>query len=295
MPQSAVICRPTPAARIGTAADGSGRESRGRFFRPLPPPRRVAHVGGGRLPSSLAVIVMADKAPPPSPTGTARSTDEERKAREERKREASRQAVAEFFRVPLSAHSYTVQELIGTGAYGVVCSAVISSTGERVAIKRIKSVLNSYPFATRILRELKFMRLLRRHENIITVRDVMVPAERDRFNDAFVVSELMPIDLAKLLRTTTTLSPEHVKYLMFQLLRAVHFMHAAKVLHRDIKPNNVLVNKKCELRVCDFGTWRGKREGMPPRALLCELNWTKGALASGILRVAVALGVYCDF
>lgn len=171
--------------------------------------------------------------------------------------------MTEFFRVPLSAHTYTVQELIGTGAYGVVCSAVISSTGERVAIKRIRSVLNSYPFATRILRELKFMRLLRRHENIITVRDVMVPGERDRFNDAFVVSELMPIDLAKLLRTTTTLSPEHVKYLMFQLLRAVHFMHAANVLHRDIKPNNVLVNKKCELRVCDFGLARAAFDDDP--------------------------------
>lgn len=223
---------------------------------------------------------MADNAPPPPPARAPRSTDEERRAREERKREASRQAVTEFFRVPLSAHTYTVQELIGTGAYGVVCSAVISSTGERVAIKRIKAVLNSYPFATRILRELKFMRLLRRHENIITVRDVMVPGERDRFNDAFVVSELMPIDLAKLLRTTTTLSPEHVKYLMFQLLRAVHFMHSANVLHRDIKPNNVLVNKKCELRVCDFGTCWGKGEGTPPYSVCSHLRRRAGQLGA---------------
>ncbi|OSX71856.1 hypothetical protein BU14_0493s0001 [Porphyra umbilicalis] len=203
---------------------------------------------------------MAD---PPSSSRAPRSTEEERKAREERKREASRVASRDFFRVPLSAHAYAVEGLIGTGAYGVVCSAVMSGVGERVAIKRIKAVLNSYPFATRILRELKFMRLLRRHENIITVRDVLVPGERDRFNDVFVVSELMPIDLAKLLRTTTTLSPEHVKYLMFQLLRAVHFMHAANVLHRDIKPNNVLVNKKCELRVCDFGLARAAFDDDP--------------------------------
>jgi len=215
---------------------------------------------------------------PPSSSRASRTTEEERKAREERKREASRVASRDFFRVPLSAHSYAVEGLIGTGAYGVVCSAVMSGVGERVAIKRIKAVLNSYPFATRILRELKFMRLLRRHENIITVRDVLVPGERDRFNDVFVVSELMPIDLAKLLRTTTTLSPEHVKYLMFQLLRAVHFMHAANVLHRDIKPNNVLVNKKCELRVCDFGTWW---EGGVFIALGCACIWVQWVVATG--------------
>eukprot|EP00168_Porphyra_purpurea_P016474 TRINITY_DN5341_c0_g1_i2.p4 TRINITY_DN5341_c0_g1~~TRINITY_DN5341_c0_g1_i2.p4 ORF type:complete len:153 (+),score=49.87 TRINITY_DN5341_c0_g1_i2:493-951(+) len=143
----------------------------------------------------------------PSSSRASRNSEEDRKAREERKRDASRVASRDFFRVPLSAHSYVVEGLIGTGAYGVVCSAVMSGVGERVAIKRIKAVLNSYPFATRILRELKFMRLLRGHENIITVRDVLVPGERDRFNDVFVVSELMPIDLAKLLKTQRRSAP----------------------------------------------------------------------------------------
>jgi len=190
-----------------------------------------------------------------TPTRSSAS-DEERRA----KREAAK---AEFFRAPLSSHTYRILHVIGEGAYGVVCAAVNESNNERVAIKRIKSVLDSYPVATRILRELKFLRLLQHHENVVSVCDVLVPGERDRFNDAFVVSELMPTDLSKLLRSATPLSGDHVKYLMFQLLRAVHFLHSSNVFHRDIKPNNILVNKKCELRVCDFGTfgsgvlWRG--------------------------------------
>lgn len=196
----------------------------------------------------------------------AATASNRRSATDEERRAAREVAKAEFFHAPLSSHTYRILHVIGEGAYGVVCAAVNEASSERVAIKRIKSVLDSYPVATRILRELKFLRLLRHHENVVTVADVLVPGERDRFNDAFVVSELMPTDLSKLLRSATPLSGDHVKYLMFQLLRAVHFLHSSNVFHRDIKPNNILVNKKCELRVCDFGTsggelWRRVGEG----------------------------------
>lgn len=200
----------------------------------------------------------------------AATASNRRSATDEERRAAREVAKAEFFHAPLSSHTYRILHVIGEGAYGVVCAAVNEASSERVAIKRIKSVLDSYPVATRILRELKFLRLLRHHENVVTVADVLVPGERDRFNDAFVVSELMPTDLSKLLRSATPLSGDHVKYLMFQLLRAVHFLHSSNVFHRDIKPNNILVNKKCELRVCDFGTSGGERRGGGGGAGLCR-------------------------
>lgn len=200
----------------------------------------------------------------------AATASNRRSATDEERRAAREVAKAEFFHAPLSSHTYRILHVIGEGAYGVVCAAVNEASSERVAIKRIKSVLDSYPVATRILRELKFLRLLRHHENVVTVADVLVPGERDRFNDAFVVSELMPTDLSKLLRSATPLSGDHVKYLMFQLLRAVHFLHSSNVFHRDIKPNNILVNKKCELRVCDFGTSSGERGGGGGGAAWCR-------------------------
>ena len=76
----------------------------------------------------------------------------------------------EFFLPPPLEHRYRLEEVIGEGSYGVVCSAVNLKTGERVAIKRIMRVFEEFPEAMRTLRELKFFRLLKDHENIISIR-----------------------------------------------------------------------------------------------------------------------------
>lgn len=59
------------------------------------------------------------------------------------------------------ANRYTINEVIGKGSYGVVCSALDTKTGEKVAIKRIMNVFDHVSDATRILREIKLLRLLR--------------------------------------------------------------------------------------------------------------------------------------
>lgn len=176
---------------------------------------------------------------------------------------------ATFFHAPLASNRYRVLNVIGEGAYGVVSSAENIVTHERVAVKRILKCLDTHPMATRVLRELKFLRLLSRHENIIQIKDVLLPGDIDKFNDTFVVFELMPTDLSRLLRSSTDLKPEHVKYFMFQLLRGIHFMHEARVFHRDLKPNNILINTRCELRICDFGLARAAFENGPD-----TLFWT---------------------
>lgn len=174
-------------------------------------------------------------------------------AERKRRKEA---VLREFFSPAVQASRYRVEKVIGEGAYGVVVAALDTRTGDRVAVKRIKRVLDSAAMATRILRELKFLRHLSRHENVISVRDVLIPGERDRFNDVFVVFELMPTDLGRLLRSKTLLTEQHTKFFLFQLLRAVRFLHQARVFHRDLNPNNILVNADCQLRVCDFGLAR---------------------------------------
>lgn len=157
---------------------------------------------------------------------------------------------------PLLANRYCLSQVIGEGAYGVVASAQDVVTGDVVAVKRIKRVLDTYPMATRILRELKFLRLLRGHSNVIEVKDILVPSDRDRFNDTFVVFELMPCDLSRVICSNAPLNPANVKYLMFQLLRGIQYLHTAGVLHRDLKPSNILVDSKCSLKICDFGLAR---------------------------------------
>lgn len=171
---------------------------------------------------------------------------------------------SEFFLPPLREHQYRLEQVIGEGSYGVVCSAVNTVTGERVAVKRIMRVFEEAPEATRTLRELKFLRLLKEHENIITIKDVLLPSDRDRFDDVFLVLEFMPTDLTRVLRSQIELSPDHVQWLIFQLIRGIYFMHTSRVFHRDLKPSNILINAHCDLRIVDFGLSRAAFDYQEP-------------------------------
>eukprot|EP00170_Pyropia_yezoensis_P008167 contig_34033_g8194 len=149
------------------------------------------------------------------------------------------------------------------GAYGVVVSATDTRTGEEVAIKRIVCVFDEPGESTRILRELKFLRLLAAHPNVITLRDVLLPADPTTFNDVFLVFELLPSDLSRVLRCAhlVRLSIAHKRSIMFQLLRGVAFLHGSAVYHRDIKASNVLLDDDCRVRICDFGLARALLPG----------------------------------
>lgn len=64
-------------------------------------------------------------------------------------------------------------------------------------------------------------------------------------------------DLHQIIKSGQTLTNEHVQYFLYQILRGMKFIHSASVIHRDLKPGNLLVNADCELKICDFGLSRG--------------------------------------
>ena len=152
---------------------------------------------------------------------------------------------------------YTVTELLGSGAYGTVVKATDSKYPDRepVAIKKIDKTFEHKLYAKRTLRELKILRYLT-HENIIELKTILKPLKKDAFTDVYGVFELMDIDLESIIKSDQELSLEHVKYFTYQILSGVKFMHGAGILHRDLKPKNLLVNSECELKICDFGLSR---------------------------------------
>eukprot|EP00879_Flechtneria_rotunda_P012968 GHRR01013541.1.p1 GENE.GHRR01013541.1~~GHRR01013541.1.p1 ORF type:complete len:166 (-),score=48.27 GHRR01013541.1:630-1127(-) len=113
---------------------------------------------------------------------------------------------------------YTPIKAIGKGAYGVVCSAKNAQTGEKVAIKKIGNAFDNLTDARRTLREIKLLRHLR-HENIIAVRDIM-KAAKERFNDVYLVYELMDTDLHQIIRSSQPLTNEHFQYFIYQVSTA---------------------------------------------------------------------------
>ncbi|KAM0014057.1 putative mitogen-activated protein kinase CMGC-MAPK family [Helianthus debilis subsp. tardiflorus] len=162
---------------------------------------------------------------------------------------------ADFFTEYGEASRYQVQEVIGKGSYGVVASAVDTHTGEKVAIKKINDVFEHVSDATRILREIKLLRLLK-HPDIVEIRHIMLPPSRREFKDIYVVFELMESDLHQVIKANDDLTPEHHQFFLYQLLRGLKYIHTANVFHRDLKPKNILANSDCKLKICDFGLAR---------------------------------------
>lgn len=162
---------------------------------------------------------------------------------------------AEFFTEYGEANRYEVGEVVGKGSYGVVAAAVDTHTGERVAIKKINDVFEHVSDATRILREIKLLRLLR-HPDLVEIKHIMLPPSRREFRDIYVIFELMESDLHQVIKANADLTPEHHQFFLYQLLRGMKYIHTANVFHRDVKPKNILANADCKLKICDFGLAR---------------------------------------
>ncbi|KAL3612319.1 hypothetical protein D5086_003339 [Populus alba] len=161
----------------------------------------------------------------------------------------------DFFTEYGDANRYKILEVIGKGSYGVVCAAIDTHTGDKVAIKKINDVFEHISDAIRILREVKLLRLLR-HPDIVEIKRIMLPPSKREFKDIFVVFELMESDLHQVIKANDDLTREHHQFFLYQMLRALKYMHTANVYHRDLKPKNILANANCKLKVCDFGLAR---------------------------------------
>ena len=155
---------------------------------------------------------------------------------------------------------YAFKRALGRGAYGVVCAATAPS-GETVAVKKIENAFARSVEAVRTLREVQLMRQLR-HPNLVGLVELLPPPADGVWTDVYVVMPCMETDLGSIIASRQPLSFDHCRFFAFQMLRGLRYMHSAGVIHRDIKPQNLLVNGDCELRICDFNLSRERRPCM---------------------------------
>ncbi|KAG8965685.1 Mitogen-activated protein kinase [Tulasnella sp. 425] len=140
---------------------------------------------------------------------------------------------------------YEFVKELGQGAYGCVVAARHKRTGEGCAIKKITSINTKRILTKRCLREIKLLHHFRGHKNITCLYDMDIIFEPNgNFNEVYLYEELMEADL-------------HAISFLYQTLCGLKYIHSANVLHRDLKPGNLLVNADCELKICDFGLARG--------------------------------------
>jgi serine/threonine protein kinase len=149
---------------------------------------------------------------------------------------------------------YRLQRLIATGGMGQVWEAVDSRLGRRVAVKVLKAEFSQDPeFIERFRAEARTTAMLN-HPGIAAVHDYGESQMDGEGRTAYLVMELVNGEpLNSVLKRTGRLSLRHALDLLEQTGRALQIAHAAGLVHRDVKPGNILITPTGQVKITDFG------------------------------------------
>ncbi|KAG9294275.1 hypothetical protein G9A89_021634 [Geosiphon pyriformis] len=157
-------------------------------------------------------------------------------------------------------NKYMRTKKIGEGTYADVFEGVEVETGKKVAIKKIKVGKSQAGGANGIelsaVREIKSLRELT-HPNVIKLLDCY--SHKSNLN---LVLEYLDSDLEMIIKEKSVIfEPGHVKSWMLMTLRGLDHIHRNWIIHRDMKPNNLLVSPDGQLKIADFGLARDFGDG----------------------------------
>jgi len=155
---------------------------------------------------------------------------------------------------------YRELNAIGTGAYGTVYKAEDLKNNEIVAMKKVRIALTEDGVPMSVLREISLLRHLGKynHPNIVRLVDICHGPRYEREMVLYLVFEHVDQDLNAYLERCPPpgLGAEKIKDLMWQILCGVDFLHSHRIVHRDIKPQNILLSNDGTLKLADFGLAR---------------------------------------
>ncbi|KAI8386550.1 Serine/threonine-protein kinase KIN28 [Nakaseomyces glabratus] len=146
---------------------------------------------------------------------------------------------------------YTKEKKVGEGTYAVVYVGTKQSTGRRIAVKEIKTSEFKDGLDMSAIREVKYLQEMQ-HVNVIELVDIFMS-----YGNLNLVLEYLPTDLEVVIKDKSILfTPADIKSWMLMSVRGVHHCHRNFILHRDLKPNNLLIAPDGQIKVADFGLAR---------------------------------------
>ena len=170
---------------------------------------------------------------------------------------------------------------------GTHAAAEAASTGARpapamVAVKKVLDPFHDHTDCKRLLREVRLLRSLR-HPNVLHLTDLMPPPSLSPadWTDVYLVTRLFDTNLHRVIYSGHTLTDAHVQYILWQVFRALRYLHTAGVVHRDMKPTNLLLNRDCELALADFGLARFIHDSGEPHAAVGHRRGGSGGSGGG--------------
>lgn len=143
--------------------------------------------------------------------------------------------------------NYHIIELVGEGSFGKVYKARRKFTGQITAMKFINKHGKSEKDIKSLRQEIEILRKLR-HENIIMMLDTF-----ETKSEFCVVTEFAQGELFEVIEDDQSLPESEVQCIAKQLVKALHYLHSNRIIHRDMKPQNILIGTGRRVKLCDFG------------------------------------------
>ncbi|VDK37024.1 unnamed protein product [Taenia asiatica] len=186
---------------------------------------------------------------------------------------------------------YNNPRVIGSGSFGMVFVALLD--GEReVAIKKVLQDKRYKNRELQILREL-------RHPNIVSLIYYFYSVASSKPKDTYLnlVQEYVPQALSRVVKhywhVRQSIPMNYVKLYGFQMIRGLAYVHSKNICHRDIKPQNLLVNPETGvLKICDFGSTKVLVPGEPNVSYICSRYYRAPELIFGATQYTVRIDMW---
>jgi len=190
-----------------------------------------------------------------------------------------------------ASFTYNAERVLGSGSFGIVYQAQVVETGESVAIKKVfqdKRYKN---------RELQIMKELR-HPNVVELKHAFYTSG-DKPGETYlnVVMEYCSDTVYRVMKHYNKMKQPvplvFVQLYSYQMLRACAYTHAVGVCHRDIKPQNLLVDGRTHaLKLCDFGSAKRLVKGEPNVAYICSRYYRAPELIFGATDYTTVIDIW---
>ncbi len=205
---------------------------------------------------------------------------------------------------------YTIIEEIGSGSFGVVYLAKIIETNEIVAIKKVFQDIRYKNRELQILKELNHTNVIKLQQYFYTkgnskekekenkLLSSSFPDPEENEDDIYLncVMEYLPLTLSKFIKSFKNKAScplIYIKLYSYQMLKSLAYIHSMGICHRDIKPQNILLNtKKRNLKLCDFGSAKKLIKREPNIAYICSRYYRAPELIFGATEYTNAIDVW---
>eukprot|EP01082_Thalassiosira_pseudonana_P001556 g1599.t1.1.5e174189 g1599 g1599.t1 contig10:2411343-2413464(-) len=299
---------PPPTSKPGSSVSSAGVNGGRKPPPPPPPPARKPEA------ASFAVVNTKKRSIEEEEEAASISrtvTDEAPVSKKQQKRHGNTGISSVnhlHIKAPVVLRDVTVfqkKHQVGEGTYGSVFVGADKVTGEVVALKRINTEEEENGFPITAIREVKILKALN-HDNIVQLKEIVTSKDQgDIPKNVFMVFEYLEFDLTGIIETPEIkITQDHIKSWSKQLLKGVHYMHTNKIIHRDLKSSNLLINRRGELKIADWGlarSWNSEMKRLtnrvitlwyrPPELLLGCINystkidmWSVGCIIAEMFR-----------